>query len=180
MKTLFLIFAAFPILMNAQDNNVNSTMLEPVEILSTQNGKIVISIPLNENHEGQFEKDPLAFMINNVNTSQILKKLNDESYLGFTITFKTRKGKLLGNYDGYGQLQSYSMNFKNIAVPRDVAWQLYDQYKGWQMIENTQIVSRGNTPKSKENYKIVMQNGKNKKKLKITRQPENQGGLVFN
>lgn len=180
MKSLFLIFAAFPVLMLAQDNKVQSTMLEPVELHSTVLGKSVVAIPLIEKYTGEFEKDPVTYMINNVNPSEILEKLQDEGNEGFIVTFKTRKGKLYGNYNANGKLLSYSMNFKNIAVPRDVAWQLYDQYKGWEMIGNTQIVKNGSTPRSKETYKIVMQNGKSKKTLKIKRENGREGELVFN
>ncbi len=180
MKNLFLIFAAFPIILYAQDTPVKRTMLEPVEIQSTSMGKSVIAIPLKEKHKGEFEKDPVTFMVNNVNALEILEKLQEAGYAGFMVIFKTRKGQLLGNYDSYGVLQTYSMNFKNVAVPKHVAWQLYDQYKGWQMIENTQIVTNGNTPRSKETYKVVMKNGKSKKNLKISREPGSEGRLVFN
>ncbi len=180
MKNLFLIIAVFPLLMQAQDTNVKNTMLEPVVISSNSMGESVLEIPLKENHRGEFEKDPVSFMVNHVNGPEILETLPNGGSSGFIVMFKTRKGQLSGQYDGLGQLQSYSMNFKNILVPRDIAWHLYDQYKGWKMIENTQIVKNGNTSRYKETYKIVMQNGKSRKTLKIDREPGGEGGLVFN
>lgn len=180
MKRLLLILAAFPLIMNAQDTNGNNTMLDPVEIRSTTMGKSVIAIPLKEKQRGEFEKDPVTFMVNNVDATEIFKTLQDEAQEGFIVTFKTRKGQLSGNYDGRGQLHSYSMNFKNIALPRDITWQLYDQYKGWEMIENTRIVRNGNTPNYKETYRIVMQNGKSKKTVKIDRSSSSDGKLVLN
>lgn len=180
MKSLLLIFAAFPLFLQAQDSNLRSTMLDPVEIYSTSVGRSIVTIALKENHLGEFEKDPVGYMVRNVNSDEILEKLQDGGNQGFIVTFITRKGKLFGDYNTQGQLKSYSMNFKNIALPKEIAWQLYDQYKGWHMIENAKIVKNGNTPRFREFYKVVMQNGKSKKTVKIDRSTSDPGKLVFN
>ena len=180
MKNLFLIFAVFPLILHAQETNEKRTMLEPVVIQSNSMGKSVIAISLKEQHEGEFSKDPVTFMVNNVDASKILEELQGEGALGFMVIFKTRKGQLIGNYDALGRMQSYSMNFKNIALPSDIVWKLYDEHRGWQMVENTRIVKRGNTPKSKETYKVVMKNGKSKKNLKFESESGSEGRLVFN
>lgn len=181
MKTLVIILIlAFSVsISNAQEVIELNEAKVAFNPLSGLDGPVKqISIKIAENAPGEFEKDPIAFVNNHFDISPYLSQIPGEEFYAFQVTFKTRKGHLIADFNGDGKLVKTSQKFENILLPYELQKQLYRDHKGWSMVKN-KVVARGNEDKiDKAVYKITMQNGRQKKNLKYEVTPETGSTIV--
>ncbi len=140
------------------------------------------TVNIKETFTGEFEKDPVEFMKTNFDMAEILETLGvGENYSYYNVMFKTKKGELNANYSNKGKLLSFISKFENIAVPSSLQHQLYRDYKGWAMVENSHVKRESNGSVIREFYRVTMQKGNKKKNLKIkTSDIENSALVALN
>lgn len=171
MKTLviFLVLAFATAAGNAQElielqeARVN---YNPLSSSATKVGN-AFSYTVVETYRGEFEKDPLGFVKKHFDIQQIINEFADNNYSSYEISFKSRKGSLLAEYDQNGKLVSTSQKFKNIALPNIICHQLFREHKGWAMVDNAHIAKSRNGKIKQNYYRITMQNGNKKRNVKI-------------
>lgn len=138
------------------------------------------SINIMENYEGEFEKDPIAFMNNNFDISEFISQLQNDDYEYYLVSFRSRKGELRAEFDKAGTLLTTNSKFKNILVPGDIRHQLYRDHKGWAMVKNVHIAKSKNGLAKKDLYRITLKNGKGKKNIKLDARKDIRAAMVSN
>lgn len=126
------------------------------------------TVDIKEAFTGEFERDPVEFMKTNFDMAKVLETLGvEEKYSYYNVMFKSKKGELNANYNDKGKLLSFFSKFENIAVPSSLQHQLYRNYKGWAMVENSHVKRESNGSVTKDFYRVTMKKGNKKKNLKI-------------
>lgn len=138
------------------------------------------SIAVLENYSGEFEKNPLAFMKKNFNIWEFISQVQDEDYDSYLVSIRSRKGELQAEFDKVGNLLNTNQRFENILLPRDIRVQLYQDHKGWTMVKNVHVARSWKGIVNKNLYRITLQNGKEKKNLKIDARKDIRTALVSN
>lgn len=182
MKTLvtFLLLGFSAVLTNAQgiiELNEARVDYNPVFSQVSQNGN-KFTAKIKESHRGQFEQDPLTFMMENFDVNQLIAQMEGKKFDSFLVSFKSRKGELKVNYDKEGNIVNAFQRFKNIALPQAVAQQLFRENKGWSMTENLHVASAKNGKVQKDYYRITMENGKERKKVKLDAKAARELGVA--
>lgn len=171
MKTLILfLFLGFSAVMtNAQGViQLNEARVDynPVFSQLSQNGNTFIA-QIKETHLGQFEEDPMGFMKQNFNIQQLIAQINEPKYDSYDVSFRSKKGELKVNYDKEGNIVRAFQRFRNVALPQDVAQQLFRENNGWSMVKNVHVAYGRNGNVDEDFYRITMENGKERKKVKL-------------
>ena len=173
MKTLIfsLLFIAVTFVGTAQDQKI--TQLEeatvgftPLDAKITQNGDS-FSYSVNEAYSGEFSKDPIAFMKANFDINNFITEFEGDKYSSYQVTFNSSKGHLSAQFNSDGELVKTYQKFKDIALPVDVRRDLYMSNQGWSMTSNKYIASGRGEILEKEAYKIKLENGKQKRNVKL-------------
>ena len=171
MKTLFICLALF----------VGSTIAKGQEVIELKEAKIGFSpvaselqqdgntftFAVKELQRGDFEKDPIAFMNENVDMEKFIELVKDKKYAQYQLRLSSSKGTLQAEFDRNGRLSSTTERFENTAIPIPLMAQLLRDHHGWKMVENVHITKGEKGRVAKEFYKIKLKNGKQSKKIKI-------------
>lgn len=132
----------------------------------TRNGD-QFTLRLLEKQAGEFEKDPIAYLSSNFDIKGFLQQLKAENYDSVLITFRSTKGYMEADFDKEGNILSTQLRFKNIALPHEIRQELFKSNKGWSMIKNKYVAYGTGDFLEKEVYKIKMQNGNQKRMVKL-------------
>lgn len=133
--------------------------------MSQQGNSYVLKIPNAKN--GQFAKDPIGFMNDNFNIHEFIKEVAHENYDFYEVTFQSSHGNLIANFNRHGDLLRTSEKFVNVALPAEIRNEIYSKYKGWTLV-GTKYTSRTKGEiLASANYKVHLQNGREKQDLKI-------------
>lgn len=177
MKTLVISLVLVLIAAVTQAQNVielNETKVEynPLFSKMTQRGNMYI-MKVNENHNGQLEKDPMAFLNKNFDIKEFIAyvKDNNQNYDSYEVNFTSNKGVLMAEYDKFGNLDYITHKFKDITLPYAVTQKIFLENEGWSVVKNMHIGSGKDGRIDKAYYKVTMQNGKQKKNIKIDATP---------
>lgn len=138
------------------------------------------SVKIKETAQGEFEKDPLAFMDKYFDINQVIDEIGNKRHQSYQVSFRSRKGEMNAEFDNKGNLLSTYLKFSNVLVPYELKHQLYRDYKGWAMIKNQHIAKGRNGKVKSDFYRITMKNGNKKKNLKIDSPGLNRGEVAFN
>ena len=125
------------------------------------------SFNVEEAYTGEFSKDAIAFLKANFDIKSFIEELEDENYSSYLVTFKSADGFLSADYDREGNLVKTYQKFKDIALPLDVRREVYMANKGWTMTANKYIASGNGDLLEKEMYKIKLENGNQKRTMKL-------------
>ncbi|WP_051286356.1 hypothetical protein [Salinimicrobium terrae] len=120
---------------------------------------------VKESAVGEFEKDPLAFMDTHFNINNLSSELKHEQYDSYEVSFVSRKGFLIADFNKRGNLLKTASRFKNIVLPEKLRHDLYRDHKGWKMTKNIHITNSRNGMVGKDIFKVILENGKDRKKL---------------
>lgn len=183
MKTLLII--CLTVLLSASLNAQEVIQLKEAKVEAPspfeqfkQNGN-EFSFILKETSQGDFQKDPIAFVEKHLDMGNFASYLDSE-YESYVVNIRSSKGFLVGNYNKNGELLYSSYKFKNIALPYALTQQVYLDNVGWKL---QKTVFLGNTNGDREEtsiYKVTMKNGNQKKTLKYAKsnlQRERVAGL---
>lgn len=172
MKTsiIYLVLAFWAGFSNAQ----GITELEETRIVAPLYSEIIndgnsFSLVVKESFKGEFESDPISFMDKHFDIEKFKAEVKDKDYDSYSVTFMSSKGNLLADYNKEGKRVKTSLKLKNVIVPADLREQLYRDHKGWAMVGNVHIAKERNGLINKEYYRIKLENGKQRKNLKIDR-----------
>lgn len=138
------------------------------------------SVNIKETENGEFEKDPVAFMDKYFDINQLLKEIGNNKYESYDVTFRSRKGELNAKFDDKGALLSTFLRFENILVPNALSHQLYRDHKGWEMVKNLHVAKGKNGVMELDYYRITMKNGNKKKTFKINTSDIDKSELAYN
>ena len=122
---------------------------------------------VKEAYAGEFTKDALGFMKANFNIQNFIAENSNASYDSYVVTFTSEKGFLEADFDKEGNLVKTFQKFQDIALPLDIRRAVYMANKGWTMTANKYKASGRGDLVEREMYKIKLENGKQKRTMKL-------------
>lgn len=122
---------------------------------------------VEEEYSGEFSEDPIAFMKSNFDINNFIAEIDGDEFTTYHVTFKSSKGHLSADFDHKGELINTYQKFADIALPLDVRREVYMSNKGWTMTSNKYIASGSGDLLEKEVYKIKLENGNQKRNIKL-------------
>lgn len=152
------------------------------EITKLEEAKIFVEFPefhspsnpnhftffVKENYRGEFEEDPLRFLITNIDFPYLIKQKAIHSNEFYNVTLRSKKGFLEARYSSQGKILETFQKFENIVLPAQMRHDLFKYYKGWTMTSN-KVKARGIGEKIEYTiYRLELKKGNEKKKLKIS------------
>ncbi len=148
------------------------TQLEEARVTYSPEVSIVtnldnVEFKLKESYAGHFTENPIRFMQENFDIDEFLNAIDTEDFDEIQVSFINRKGYLRATFDKNGNLVNTFQHFKNIALPRNIQEQLYNENRGWSMTKNKYVASGKSDMIQKEKYRIGLSNGKQKKNITI-------------
>ncbi len=178
MKTLFfsILLLAVTAVSQAQEIVLEEAKVgfAPLDAKIIQDGD-AFSYKVDEAYGGEFAKDPIAFMKDNFDIKNFIVEHESKGYDSYQITFRSAKGALKADYDKDGNLVRTYQKFKNVVMPLNVRRMVYASYKGWTIKENKYIASGNRDMVDKEVYKLKMERGGEKQRVKLD--PRSEGAL---
>ena len=138
----------------------------PLSSEVTQNGDSY-SFKVNEAFTGEFENDAIGFMNAYFDIDNFIASVEDKNYIAYQVSFVSRKGQLVADFDQEGNLKKTSQRFKNILLPAELREELYRDHAGWTMVKNVRRSHGKNGLVEKDIYRIKLKNGNNSKIVKI-------------
>lgn len=171
MKTLiiYLTVALWAGVINAQEViQLNETKVHYDPILDqakTNNNSFTYTV--KRSYSDDFEKDPLAFMKDNFDVPGFLHKVQDLKYDSYQVSFRSKKGVLMADFDKKGNLLKSSQTFEDVALPENLRKELAEEYKGWGVEKIVQKARGTGGENSISFYKIKLKKGNEKMNLKI-------------
>ena len=122
---------------------------------------------VEEEYSGEFSEDPIAFMKSNFDINNFIAEFDGDKYTSYLVTFKSSKGHLSADFNHKGELIKTYQKFVDIVLPLDVRREVYKSNKGWTMTSNKYIASGSGDLLEKEVYKIKLENGNQKRNIKL-------------
>lgn len=175
---IFIAFALSAVICNAQEVielEEAKIELSPVSDLPSSGNSFLVNI--EESYIGEFEKDPLAFVINNFDFKEVIAEIGNDDYSLYQVRFITQKGELKVHFDQDGKKLGHSLRFKNMFVPVELMHQLYRDHKGWATVKTLHF-AKEDGKYQKDFYKITLKKGDQTKKLKINASDIGRSTLV--
>lgn len=126
-----------------------------------------VEFKVKESYAGQFSENPIRFMQENFDINELLSAIETEDYDEIQVSFVNRKGYLKATFDNDGDLIKTYQNFKNVALPRDIREQVYNDNKGWSIIKTKYVASGKGAMIQKEKYRLRLNNGDKNKNITI-------------
>ncbi|AKQ46336.1 nicotinate-nucleotide adenylyltransferase [Rufibacter radiotolerans] len=90
----------------------------------------------------------------------------EDDYDNYSISFEIPQGKILATYDENGKLLRTAERFTNTALPPAVAKAVVTKYPGWKIAKDVYLVSYSEPKGAKKKYKITLENGDKRMKVK--------------
>lgn len=131
-----------------------------------------VTLEIKENHVGEFQEDPLAFIEDRFNIQQLVKVNEDRNFILYEVYFKTQNGNVLAKYDKDGEMVSTHQRFKNVALPDDVKLEILRNFRNSRILKSKHIVTSKNWLIDKEFFKVKIQDGDRVRQLKIERKAQ--------
>lgn len=125
------------------------------------------SFKVNEAYQGEFENDALGFMNAYFDIDNFIAEVKDEKYDSYQVSFNSKKGHLIADFDKHGNLGATSERFRNILLPADLRERIYKDHQGWTMVKNVHLTQGKSGVLNKNIYRIKLENGKSRKVVKI-------------
>lgn len=138
----------------------------PVSKQITNKGNTFL-VHINEVYNREFTKDPIAFMKTHFNIKEVIAEMGVEEYDTYNVSFKSRKGVLVADFDANGEILWSALRFRNVAVPSELQHQIYRDFKGWAMVKSLHVASESEGRTIKDFYKVTLKKGNQRMKFKI-------------
>lgn len=120
-----------------------------------------------EKSVGEFEKDPLTFMRNNLDVQRILEENKDGDFASFKVIFRTTKGNLVADFDKSGNLESSSQRFRNVRLPERARLQIIEKYRDAAILGNTYVATTKGWDFNKEYFKVKIKDGNRTRRVQV-------------
>ena len=93
----------------------------------------------------------------------------EEEYDNYFVAFYIPEGKILAAYDKDGTLLRTAERYSEVALPLKVKQAVATKYPGWYISEDVYLVNyQANEGVTRKLYKLLMENGNKKMRVKIT------------
>lgn len=128
-----------------------------------------VSLKISESYVGEFEEDPLTFIQDNFNINQLITDNEQYDYDTYQVLFKSKKGRVLANFDDEGELVSTFHRFRNVKLPDDVRLEILRSHKNSKVVKNQHILTTKDLMIKKEYYIVKIQDGNKTRRLRVER-----------
>ncbi len=91
---------------------------------------------------------------------------------GYFISFYIPAGQILAIYDQNGKLLRTAEKFKNVTVPQPVRNAVNEKYPRWTISQDVYLVNYTDSPRDKKIYKLVLENGNKRIRVKTNEKGE--------
>lgn len=161
MKRLLIGLLVFGLTTQFYAQVVNDGMLPEVIVRAT-NYKYLNSVDNSEAAVSvQFLQDAAAKY--DIRSSEFYEDGDDV----YRVYFYIPDGKIVAAYDRDGKILYTIEKFKNVALPKDVAVAVAKRFPGWVIAKDVYTVNFDVDSGSEKQYKIVLENGKEKIRIKV-------------
>lgn len=96
----------------------------------------------------------------------------EEEHDIYFVSFYIPDGELLATYDKDGKLLSTVERFKNVALPQTIAQAIVKRFPNWTIPKDFYLVKYREQSGSKKLYKITLENGDKRVKIKVNENGE--------
>ncbi|SKB32071.1 hypothetical protein SAMN05660776_0373 [Salegentibacter holothuriorum] len=136
-----------------------------LEIDETSN---VLTFQVSEDYVGQFHANPLRYAKENFSIEDFIEANQNKGYNKYVVSFLTNKGKLIVNYDKDGEVISSNQRFIDVNLPNKTIVKVLRANEGYRIIGTKHLAySKSGWTIDKEFYKVKLENGKNRKNVKM-------------
>ena len=161
MKKLLLGLLAIGLSAQFYAQVINDGMLPEVEVRATNykylnsidNTEAAVSVQLLEDMVAKFD----------VRSSEFYEDGSDF----YKVYFYIPDGKVVAAYDKDGKILYTIEKFNNVALPNNVAASVAERFPGWKVAKDVYKVNYDVNTGSKKQYKIVLENGKKRIRVKV-------------
>ena len=166
MKTLVtsLFVLGFIFLSNAQVINDSKSAVELEDIIITNiNNGYLSAVQDMETPEvvASLQREAAGYNVR-------MNKAFDKRYSRtFEMLFTNNFGKINAFYDTKGKITSTIESFKNVPLPKSVRQEILRSYANWEMVGNRYSGSYNDGNLIKRNYKVLLKNGDDTKRVVI-------------
>ncbi|MBE7638754.1 hypothetical protein GUB10_00265 [Salegentibacter sp. BLCTC] len=136
-----------------------------LEIDETSN---TLTFQVSEDYVGQFHANPLKYARENFSIEDFIEANQDKGYDKYTVSFITNKGKLKVNYNRNGEVISSNQRFVDVNLPNRTLVKILRANEGYSIVGTKHLAfTKSGWTIDKEYYKVKLENGKNKKNVKM-------------
>lgn len=96
----------------------------------------------------------------------------EDEYDTYFISFYIPEGSILAVYDKDAKLIRTAEKYKNIKLPTEVAQAVVKKYPQWNIAKDVYLVNYYDTNDVKKTYKLVLENGNKRIRVKINEKGE--------
>lgn len=93
--------------------------------------------------------------------------LYQDEYSLYNVSFYIPEGKIVAAYDQDGKILRTIERFENVKLPKSVMLALADRFPNWEVTKDIYLVNYHEKKGINKRYKIVMENGDQKIRVKI-------------
>ncbi|MDT0676920.1 hypothetical protein [Autumnicola musiva] len=153
--------------------------LNSVPLISNVNSKTNEFI-IKEGYTSQFHENALEFVKKNFDVQEFIENSRHNNSTSYEVAFRSPKGFLQATYNEEGEMVNSYQKFKDIALPYEIRNRIYPDFRGWTITKNS-FVARGKMDKiDKSFYKIKLERGNEKERIKLSTANTSHTGLVSN
>ena len=167
------VFVSLMLLMCSGIGNAQFTELKEARVgfdpqlpeMTVDGDKYIFNV--KQKYEGEFEKDPIAFLEKYCEIEAFIDLVQDEKTIAYQVEVNSNKGRMKAKYCKEGNLIRVSYKLKNVQLPASLQADLYRNYKGWNMTRNIHFARSRNGNMRQEYYKIRLEKAGEVQNLKI-------------
>ncbi|WP_016989834.1 hypothetical protein [Flavobacterium sp. ACAM 123] len=93
--------------------------------------------------------------------------VNYEGYETYLVYMEIKGGSLAATYNEKGKLITVVENYKNVVLPRQVIYEIYKKFPGWQIVNDKYLYSQKEGDILKKQYNLKIKKGKESRKLTV-------------
>ena len=132
------------------------------EVYVVHNYKYLSSI---DSEDGAIPVENLQLKASDFNIKD-LDVYSEENDL-YDVYFFIPEGKILASYNDKGELLSTAERYKNTKLPNQVSKAIKERFPNWSVSKNVYLVSYRETGHLKKLYKVTLENGSKRIKIKV-------------
>jgi hypothetical protein len=92
---------------------------------------------------------------------------NFEGYETYLVVMEIKGGTLSATYNENGKLISVVENYKDVKLPGEVIYSIYNKFPGWEIVNDKYLYSQKEGDILKQQYNLKIKKGKETKKLTV-------------
>lgn len=166
MKNLMILFAA-SLLITIYSSNISAQVTTLPEVTVLGHGyRYLKSI------EDTTAAQPIRLLQERAATFDVKNSdYYEEDYDNYFISFYIPDGVLLATYDKNGRILRTAEKYNNVALPKSIGTIVGNRFPNWKISKDVYLVNyyaEGNPKNIKKQYKILLENGSKRLRVKIT------------